>query len=841
MKLLLCRIITLSLVFCIPVLLQAQLPEPTWTDPVGDVTMPAVDYTHGWFVQQGDSLLIGFSMFGKFADRDPVGWSLSSFNVDTDLDPSTGQFCGNEYNLDFHDYGGGNWFGSQYLIWNQETLGFTKRVLLPVKVHEDGKTMTCKVSLVGTGWEEVSYTISDWYKDSNTWHDTGHNGGDQLDEWGFCVIDPEQVTKLEVKEGTNCVVKVPEPYSATADAKNITGALDEMVNWVRSKIGIISDNTKKFRVEYENWANYAHPIVGIEWYGQPNQFGCRIPGSDWVDDPNWHIMLHSVVDQTLMEIARGVREVFLVHQAYNRPIPGYGEGWYCTDDDSTNGFKFMDYHKWTMKALLGIAYENCYSFYIAENLTDGEAKTAIMNKKADMAAAWNSFSGTARDLTPEIMTGMLLSLTDDLSWTETIYKDILPKKLCLGNPYDPFSQLVNNYIRSADYEISSTADLEDQLHHGWYATIASIQAAVINLASGQDVYSAMQGITDFPLDQDVYDTAKDLLGTSPVDPYTADDTVPYVWNEINTVGTALLREEFSAPWATPDTDDGGAGPIPMGISFPFYGQTFDEIYIGVNGQCSFTDHIDWITSGTYGTTIPGMGWDNILCPLACDIMAADAYDFAPYDVATGTMYYYSDPAAGTFTIEYENMTNHHDVVDNVCVDTTLTFQVVLDTSGTITYYYKDLGIAGEAHAPERATVGIQPSKESGLGVQYYGDNTPEGGYPVAGSAIRFQIGGVAVEEEPTARPVSYELFQNYPNPFNPSTNFAFTIAERGKVSLKIYNILGREVATLINGRIMEAGYHDVIWNASGLSAGLYFYRLDAAGQKSFVKKCVLVK
>ena len=183
-KLLLCGTMALFLLFCMPSLLQAQLPDPSWFDTVGDGPHAPSDYQHGWFVQQGESLVVGFSMVGQFVDRDPVGWCLSSFNVDEDLDPNTGQFCGNEYNIDFHDYGGGNWFGSQYLMWNLETSGFTKRVLLPVTVHEDGKTMTCKVSLVGTDWEEVSYTISEWYKAGNAWHDVEHLHGDKLDEWG---------------------------------------------------------------------------------------------------------------------------------------------------------------------------------------------------------------------------------------------------------------------------------------------------------------------------------------------------------------------------------------------------------------------------------------------------------------------------------------------------------------------------------------------------------------------------------------------------------------------------------------------------------------------------------
>ena len=87
----------------------------------------------------------------------------------------------------------------------------------------------------------------------------------------------------------------------------------------------------------------------------------------------------------------------------------------------------------------------------------------------------------------------------------------------------------------------------------------------------------------------------------------------------------------------------------------------------------------------------------------------------------------------------------------------------------------------------------------------------------------------------------YHLSQNYPNPFNPSTNLTFKIPNRCEISLKIYNILGEKVATLINGKMMEAGHHRVIWNASDLPSGIYFYRLEASGQYSSIKKCVLMK
>lgn len=72
---------------------------------------------------------------------------------------------------------------------------------------------------------------------------------------------------------------------------------------------------------------------------------------------------------------------------------------------------------------------------------------------------------------------------------------------------------------------------------------------------------------------------------------------------------------------------------------------------------------------------------------------------------------------------------------------------------------------------------------------------------------------------------SYYLFQNYPNPFNPSTNISYKISEAGMVQLKVYNILGVEVATLVN-EFQYSGDHSVDFKSSGLSSGAYIYTLS---------------
>ncbi|MBS1516889.1 MAG: T9SS type A sorting domain-containing protein [Bacteroidetes bacterium] len=90
-----------------------------------------------------------------------------------------------------------------------------------------------------------------------------------------------------------------------------------------------------------------------------------------------------------------------------------------------------------------------------------------------------------------------------------------------------------------------------------------------------------------------------------------------------------------------------------------------------------------------------------------------------------------------------------------------------------------------------------------------------------------------------ASPGEYSLNQNYPNPFNPSTKISFSIPVSGEVSLKIFDISGKEVAELINGEL-NAGFHTVSFNANGLTSGIYFYRLTS-GNFTKVMKMSLIK
>jgi hypothetical protein len=103
--------------------------------------------------------------------------------------------------------------------------------------------------------------------------------------------------------------------------------------------------------------------------------------------------------------------------------------------------------------------------------------------------------------------------------------------------------------------------------------------------------------------------------------------------------------------------------------------------------------------------------------------------------------------------------------------------------------------------------------------------------------------GSTVEVAISSAPAAFALSQNYPNPFNPSTVISYSLEKAGMVSLRVYNMLGQEVATLVNGP-QEAGVYTVSFNTSkgtlGLSSGVYLYRLEA-GSFISTKKLVLMK
>ncbi|MBD3224105.1 MAG: T9SS type A sorting domain-containing protein [Caldithrix sp.] len=109
----------------------------------------------------------------------------------------------------------------------------------------------------------------------------------------------------------------------------------------------------------------------------------------------------------------------------------------------------------------------------------------------------------------------------------------------------------------------------------------------------------------------------------------------------------------------------------------------------------------------------------------------------------------------------------------------------------------------------------------------------------AGAVYVFDTSPVSLEARDGTVVTDYHLEQNYPNPFNPETNIEFTVAKAGKVSLKIYNMLGQEVTTLVD-RNMPRGQFNVKFDGSNLASGVYIYKLEA-GDFTMSKKMMLIK
>ncbi len=93
---------------------------------------------------------------------------------------------------------------------------------------------------------------------------------------------------------------------------------------------------------------------------------------------------------------------------------------------------------------------------------------------------------------------------------------------------------------------------------------------------------------------------------------------------------------------------------------------------------------------------------------------------------------------------------------------------------------------------------------------------------------------VSVSNISSLTPESFSIYQNYPNPFNPSTRIRFEIASGSDVRLSLYDVSGKSLGELFNGKL-NAGVYEYEWNAGNLSSGVYFCRLEAAGFAKAIK------
>jgi hypothetical protein len=327
----------------------------------------------------------------------------------------------------------------------------------------------------------------------------------------------------------------------------------------------------------------------------------------------------------------------------------------------------------------------------------------------------------------------------------------------------------------------------------------------------------------------------------------------YDWVDIRNGGTSAGLQ-----------DDALHGPVALGFDFRFYGVHYDQVWIGSNGNILF------------GPDDPTFVNQGIPDPFAPNAMIAPFWDDLDPQ-AGGTITYLAEPEAGRFTVQYHNVARYETGAPVNC-------QAILEKDGSITFQY------GALPEPGGATVGIESGNgEDGLILQFN-----HASYLEEGLAVRFTApavwaladrpGGVLgpgvaadvviefdavgldpgvyaammniVTNDPRNPSVSLPLIMMVspvagaddsdlpraldftgavPNPFNPTTELQFSLPESGQVSLRLYDVSGRLVRIVHEGRL-EAGRHRRPWDGRDqagrpVASGSYFARLvTSSGQ-----------
>jgi len=353
------------------------------------------------------------------------------------------------------------------------------------------------------------------------------------------------------------------------------------------------------------------------------------------------------------------------------------------------------------------------------------------------------------------------------------------------------------------------------------------------------------------------------------------DAYGYIWKDSDTVGGPAFNwiDIGNTGTAAMTTgDDSNLGPFPIGFTFKYYDSEFTTFRVCSNGFVSFSSIADAYSNAAIPSASAPL---NLLAPFWDDLNLATT--------GSGDIFYQN--VGGNLVIQWDGVYTFAD-------DIPLTFEVVLTPSNTITFQYLTLGGAGNS-----ATVGMQNATGTvGLQVAYnaaYLHNnlairfaampewvtvTPTSGTIAAGGsadltvtmsatgmALGLHTGRVRILSNDLANPevqvpltmnVHDSIFdeeelpsvvtlsQNVPNPFNFSTLIRFALPAKGFVDLRIFDVRGASVRTLVAEEI-DAGYRDYLWEGrsdSGVQvpSGVYFYHLRTA-EGDFTRSMTLVR
>jgi len=355
------------------------------------------------------------------------------------------------------------------------------------------------------------------------------------------------------------------------------------------------------------------------------------------------------------------------------------------------------------------------------------------------------------------------------------------------------------------------------------------------------------------------------------------DTFGYTWSDSDDpAGPAYEWVEISTLGSLAGTgDDMSLGAFDLGFPMTFYGQLFDTVRICTNGFLSFTS-----TSSPYvNPVLPSASLpNNVVAPFWDDLNPS----------AGGEIYYWADPAADRFVVQYQDVVRYNTTEAE-------TFEVILNSNGSVIFQYREVSDTGHC------TVGIEnPDGSDGLTV-LYNDNSylhdglavqivPPGFLPwvqvspLAGivqpgqstpvslvfDATDLDLGThlallniasndpnlpmmlvpliltveVASAAPDSELPRAVQLSGAVPNPFNPQTVIHYALPDRSPVSLRVHDVKGRLVRTLVE-QSLPAGAHTSRWDgrdAQGrtVASGTYFVRL-VAGAETRVKAMALVR
>jgi hypothetical protein len=208
-----------------------------------------------------------------------------------------------------------------------------------------------------------------------------------------------------------------------------------------------------------------------------------------------------------------------------------------------------------------------------------------------------------------------------------------------------------------------------------------------------------------------------------------------------------------------------------------------------------------------------------------------------------TQYYiYSDGKEFSFVAQNTMAVNTVDVKSVLASNIPATFHIEVRIEDSLIAKWDQVVNRISQYAPYYHTKKVAYSLRLGDTIVYkiYGNSfwTPEGGL-LGINYVKLTGELESGVEFAEATPSTFVLRQNFPNPFNPTTNIRYGLPQKATLSLIVYNALGHQVATLVQGAV-EAGYHQVTFNATGLPSGVYFYRLQA-GDFTQTKRLVLLK